>query len=32
VITLFAAAHSVTGTFHASAAACTSIIRAMAPP
>ena len=32
VITLFAAVHSAAGTFHPSAAACTSIIRAVAPP
>src|SRR4029450_12047567 len=32
VITLFAAVHSETGTFHPSAAACTSIILAAAPP
>src|SRR5258708_26156538 len=32
VITLLATLHSATGTFHASAAACTSITRAVAPP
>jgi hypothetical protein len=32
VITLLAARHSEAGTFHSSAAACTSITRAMAPP
>src|SRR5262245_53456732 len=31
-MTLFAALHSATGTFHWSAAACTSIMRAAAPP
>src|SRR5258708_22168529 len=32
VITLLATLHSATGTFHASAAACASITRAVAPP
>src|SRR5688572_7836608 len=32
VMTLSAAAHSATGTFHWLAAACTSIMRAAAPP
>jgi hypothetical protein len=32
VMTLACAWHSDTGTFHCSAAACTSIVRAMAPP
>src|SRR4030081_2175082 len=31
-MTLLAAVHSATGTFHSLAAACTSIIRAVAPP
>src|SRR5882762_3782151 len=31
-MTLFAALHSATGTFHWSAAACSSIMRAVAPP
>ncbi|MFT3817802.1 MAG: hypothetical protein QM750_09285 [Rubrivivax sp.] len=32
LITPFSARHSAAGTFHASAAACTSISRAVAPP
>ena len=32
VMTPFATVHSATGTFHSSAAACKSIIRAVAPP
>jgi hypothetical protein len=32
VMTLLAAVHSAAGTFHSSAAACTSIMRAVAPP